>query len=482
VTPSRLAQLASVMLSVALLCGLVIQFQQVKALFGKSSSSFFEASVDGSYHLIDMSVNDSIRYYLKGIADTAAKHLFDSSTSSAPSISQNLTMREVLSKIQVGDTGYAYFVGADNRFIYHPYYEGGSAAVTFDFDTDEYLNFVQYSWKNPNDEEPKAKVSYRILLEDGSRLGVSAYKEELLQFVDTDELKTRLLNQQLGDSTSIHILNRNGNVIFENGHNGVLKDIFTSSEMEDLIGSIKKNAVPIFSSRSTKLPSDIDFTFRYYAFLDWVIVAAVEKNELAYPVNRLILTLAIAILCAVSILVALIIRLSYKHQKALELQKLDYLTGLRNRRSFMELVAPISLQVARSTDSSLYSVIMLDIDLFKNINDRYGHDHGDLAIHSLARVLLAHESKSIISGRYGGEEFIVFLHGKTQKEALKHAELLRSEIEAIKGLKEGITASLGLYTCYELNVPFTQAVTYADLALYQAKIGGRNRVDVSAHP
>lgn len=475
-TLSRLTQLASAMLSVVLLCGLVVQFQQIKALFGKSSSSLFEATVDGSYHLIDLSVNDSIHYYLKGIAETAARHLFESS---ALSSADHFALRETLSKIQVGETGYAYFVGADNRFIYHPYYEGESAAVTLD--SDELANFVEYSWQNPDDEAPKAKVSYRILLDDGSRLGISAYKDELLQFVDTDALKTRLLKQQLGETTSIHILDRSGQVIFENGHVGVFKNVFTSLDMGDLIEGVKQGSFQIPSPQLDLIPADIDFTFRHYAFLDWVIIAAVETKELTSPVNRLIVAFAIAILCAVSIILALIIRLSRKHKKALELQKLDYLTGLRNRRSFMELVAPISLQVPRASDSSLYSVIMIDIDLFKAINDRYGHDHGDLAIHSLARVLLSHESKNIISGRYGGEEFIVFLRGTTQEEAIKHAELLRSEIEAIKGLKNSITASLGVYTCYELTVPFTQAVTYADLALYQAKINGRNRVERSNH-
>ncbi|WP_394204490.1 diguanylate cyclase [Shewanella waksmanii] len=164
----------------------------------------------------------------------------------------------------------------------------------------------------------------------------------------------------------------------------------------------------------------------------------------------------------------------------------DPLTQLNNRRGFQELTAPIVEQVVDVRGD--FSVILIDIDLFKNINDQYGHHIGDEVLKKVAASIKAECRKQDICARWGGEEFIILLANTSQQQAQVHAERIRQAI-AITSFCElnidlSITASLGVAGSHEGN--FNQQgiqldaiepmINRADKALYDAKHSGKNRV------
>jgi two-component system cell cycle response regulator len=155
----------------------------------------------------------------------------------------------------------------------------------------------------------------------------------------------------------------------------------------------------------------------------------------------------------------------------------DPLTGLLNRRYFNEQTQK---EVARSRRHGLrFSVLMIDIDHFKRINDTYGHATGDQAIKAVAEVCDKALRPQDILARYGGEEFVLTLPHTDAEGASVVAERIRQTVERIELAAEPgpvrFTVSIGIST-YQKDMPLEQIVGRADEALYKAKQSGRNRV------
>ena len=165
-----------------------------------------------------------------------------------------------------------------------------------------------------------------------------------------------------------------------------------------------------------------------------------------------------------------------------ELSHRDYLTNLYNRRYFNEL-AQNFMKIGKRDDEQV-SVIVLDIDKFKSINDTYGHTMGDEVIKHLASLLEKHTRGSDIVSRFGGEEFAVLLPYTNKEEVAIIAEELRVIIEN-KDIKIAndkyinFTVSLGVDCVdFENDHDISEALDRADKALYRAKKKGRNRVEI----
>jgi diguanylate cyclase (GGDEF)-like protein len=159
----------------------------------------------------------------------------------------------------------------------------------------------------------------------------------------------------------------------------------------------------------------------------------------------------------------------------IKLATTDALTGLLNRRSFF---GRASAACEHAEGGAALSAIMLDIDLFKRINDTYGHDAGDAAIQAVALAL--HEDGRLV-GRLGGEEFAIVLEDCSMAAAADHAEQLRTRIADLPLEIEGdmltITCSFGVSE-YRKGDSIDTLLKRADRALYAAKSAGRNRVIV----
>ena len=152
----------------------------------------------------------------------------------------------------------------------------------------------------------------------------------------------------------------------------------------------------------------------------------------------------------------------------------DSLTGLYNRRYLDEFIDEIH------DSSKVFSILMIDIDYFKQINDKYGHDIGDNVLKGISEVLRSNIKGSDLAIRFGGEEFLILLFNITAQNAIKKADEIRIEFsKKIFKSNEGDfskTLSIGISHYPSQSDTIWHNIKYADVALYEAKNSGRNKV------
>ncbi|WP_143748738.1 diguanylate cyclase [Mesorhizobium sophorae] len=154
-------------------------------------------------------------------------------------------------------------------------------------------------------------------------------------------------------------------------------------------------------------------------------------------------------------------------------------TGLYNRR-YLEETSNRELRRMERAEQPL-AMIMLDVDHFKQFNDTFGHEAGDLVLKQVAATLLEHARDSDVVSRYGGEEFALMMPGTSLADAAERAEAVRKAIKQLHLTHRGrtlgtITASFGVSAFPELGASWVEIVNAADRSLYQAKADGRDRV------
>src|SRR5574343_1016727 len=163
---------------------------------------------------------------------------------------------------------------------------------------------------------------------------------------------------------------------------------------------------------------------------------------------------------------------------------IDYLTGLPNRRTLHHRGAVAFERAAAS--GTEFAVALIDIDHFKSINDRFGHDAGDLALRHIDHILAGACRDGEMVARQGGEEFVVLLDNADTEQALIAGERLRRTIEAATGDDNNqtptLTVSIGVAALSASDASFDHLLSRADQALYRAKAEGRNRVMLAAPP
>lgn len=155
----------------------------------------------------------------------------------------------------------------------------------------------------------------------------------------------------------------------------------------------------------------------------------------------------------------------------------DDLTGALSRRGLRELGE--RMLALQQSQAQVLAVLMIDIDFFKDVNDRYGHAAGDEVLRHVTLSVRDHLREDALLARYGGEEFSVLLPVKSKLEAQSIAERIRQIIELspceCKGLNVRVTVSIGL-TFHQPDTTLEDDLARADAALYEAKRSGRNRV------
>lgn len=238
-------------------------------------------------------------------------------------------------------------------------------------------------------------------------------------------------------------------------------------------------------------------TLYILAFAAFELVMALTQ---ANPQLRLSNQMGGLTICGIGLILSLILwhghvrnlrQREFLHQQRLELEEknrqLEYLaghdplTGLFNRRQFDQLVGMELSRAARQP--APISLLMVDLDHFKFINDRYGHPLGDEVIRHTAILLRNYTRSGDSVARLGGEEFLLLLPDTSQPQARVIAEKVRRLLEETPlPMKDGLlylTASFGI-ACLEAGVPGTYEGLYAaaDKAMYKAKASGRNRVEV----
>ncbi len=215
-----------------------------------------------------------------------------------------------------------------------------------------------------------------------------------------------------------------------------------------------------------------------FAFRGWSAFHAVDCPT-TFPDSATKLLLLVAMLCSPLLVFSILAMTSSRVEAELRetrdelrhLAETDALTGLPNRRHFLRL-ADEALRLAGSSGRPV-SLLMLDIDRFKDINDTHGHQAGDMVLQAVARCLTAGVGDRDRVGRLGGEEFGVLLPGVDGPVAAEAAERLRRDIEVLAPLGLPVTVSLGVGADKR---DIDALLALADECLYAAKRAGRNRV------
>lgn len=176
-------------------------------------------------------------------------------------------------------------------------------------------------------------------------------------------------------------------------------------------------------------------------------------------------------------------RLLDQNRRLEELTVTDTLTGLANRRSLVEHLTRHLERYQRN--GRPFSVLMLDLDNFKSVNDRHGHLAGDEVLRRFSASLVGTIRSVDFAARYGGEEFTIILFETGSSDALDLAERIRYQVEHMRveikpGLALTVTASIGIAEICDADAKPDDLLQRADAALYQAKQAGRNRVYLAA--
>jgi len=166
-------------------------------------------------------------------------------------------------------------------------------------------------------------------------------------------------------------------------------------------------------------------------------------------------------------------------ERVLDLAATDGLTGIANRRTFEDMLARSFTRAARA--GVPLSLVMVDLDHFKALNDRHGHQAGDATLRRVAPALVSACRPGDVVARYGGEEFAVLLPDTDQRDVAIVAERLRAAVAALVQ-DPAVTASIGAASFPTHAADATELVKAADDALYTSKRTGRNRVTVAATP
>jgi len=167
-----------------------------------------------------------------------------------------------------------------------------------------------------------------------------------------------------------------------------------------------------------------------------------------------------------------------QHRDKLQFMALhDQLTGIYNRRYFQESAEQRLAKVCRN--NSQLSVVMIDVDHFKKINDEHGHDTGDKVLQALAALLKANTRREDVVARIGGEEFVILMDCALETAVYRSQQLLQLIVDSYPaGLR--VTCSLGVVQTNASHADFSHWLKQADNAVYQAKSRGRNCVVVAS--
>ncbi|PPD47786.1 MAG: GGDEF domain-containing protein [Methylotenera sp.] len=212
-----------------------------------------------------------------------------------------------------------------------------------------------------------------------------------------------------------------------------------------------------------------------------VIITQSPDQSIGLHVNTAINTMPFIIGCLVQFCIAFGLLLMLNHRLIADVYQMasrDALTGTLNRRRIEEDALRLRARCMRTGET--LAIMMIDIDFFKTINDRYGHPAGDKVLCSLAEIAQNSIRPDDYFARYGGEEFCMLLTATTEKEAFELAERLRlafSEFTLMLGKDRiNVTVSIGVADSNDIGLVFEDLVTAADQALYRAKQKGRNQV------
>lgn len=313
-------------------------------------------------------------------------------------------------------------------------------------------------------------VNYRVKDYDGNFIGVTGVG------LTVDAVRALINNYQDRYQRSIYFVDPKGKIVlYGNKSQPLDSNISDHPGLRSIADKVLSK--PLGTYQYTFNDEQILLNVRYIAELDWYLFVERNENDAIKDIRH---TLYLNLLvCAVITGIALLLTgmAITRYQNRLELMATsDSLTRLPNRQAF-DVIVTTFINDARRNGEAL-SMIMLDIDHFKFINDHRGHLAGDQVLIAVADSLVSNLREADFVCRWGGEEFLILLKNCDTHNAVQLGEKLRLAIEVLvieyKNELISVTVSLGV-SQWELNEPIDRLIERTDIALYQAKLAGRNR-------
>ncbi|AZC26223.1 GGDEF domain-containing protein [Pseudomonas sessilinigenes] len=329
------------------------------------------------------------------------------------------------------------------------------------------------------EQDWRISFSRRLNGENGEFQGVAEAAMRLSYF------NQLFKNLDIGRNGTINLISREGILLAQQPQ---LADDLVGKDFSQRPNFVRflREGYGSFSSISSVDQMPRLYTFSKVGDLPLIVIVALATDEVfgSWRRTALLVSGATGALCIALLWLTLLLcrELRRRHNAEQELARLasiDALTGLANRRT---LDLALKNEWARAQRSlQPLSLLMIDVDHFKNFNDRFGHPMGDQALHLVAQTIAACIGRPTdLAARYGGEEFAVVLPGTDTVGASLLAEKIRTSIQDLPAISEqaaSLTVSIGINT-WSGNPGASQQewLNNADKALYQAKSSGRNRV------
>lgn len=307
-------------------------------------------------------------------------------------------------------------------------------------------------------------INYKVFDYKGKYLGATGVG------LKVDKVNNIIKEYQEKYKSKIHFIDKNGKVVLSSNlkigsqyHHDFLKYIDTREE----------NKKPYFYKENGE---NIIVNIRYIPEFKWYLVVEQSDEQETNILSKTLMLNSIITFLVIAVVILIISNKWRKYQKELrELALTDKLTGISNRQSFE--IDSNNLISNSLKKSEIFSLMMFDIDNFKNVNDTYGHHTGDLVIKEVVSITKNRLNKNHKIYRWGGDEFIVLLENESIRESYTISELLRKDIENNKFLKElKVTVSIGIVE-YEQENEIDNLLKKVDQLMYKSKEKGKNRVE-----
>lgn len=320
-------------------------------------------------------------------------------------------------------------------------------------------------------------INYRVFDFAGRYLGAIGIG------LTMEALYQRIKDYQQRYRRTIYFVDHKGQaVLFGQNDQPAAPDLRARPGLRDLIDRIliEKNGGYQYQAKGANYLLNV----HYIPELNWYLFVEKDEAEALVEVRKtLYVNLGICLLITGLVVMLMTLSLGRYQRRIEEMASTDKLTGLFNRQAYAILMNRLLAEHARQPRP--VSLLLLDLDHFKLINDRDGHAMGDQVLRRVASELRQVLRKSDIAVRWGGEEFLVVLNHCALDAARQIAEKIRQGIARmgleVAGQAVGLSVSIGVSEFSGHETP-DQAISRADAALYRAKQGGRDRVEVGAAP
>ena len=341
----------------------------------------------------------------------------------------------------------------------------------FDFIKNKEQRSINSSLNVDMNNMPTVFINYRILNEEDETLGVTGIGLNL-------SIIPELLSQYGKDfDRDIYFVNSEGTVIARSSNAIINADsIFDVINLRDHLESILSVESSIHEFKINDEPC---FMYsKYLPELDWWLLSVQRESATLSKMNQMIYSvIAINVVTILLTLILVFLSINYFQKRLKSMATTDPLTGILNRQIFEAALEKAILQYKRKKSS--ISLLLIDIDFFKKINDSLGHLEGDQVLVQVAQTIQSNIRKSDELNRWGGEEFVVLAYDCDLSQGIGLAEKIRTCItnRNIARYPDGntLTVSIGVSEIME-NENRDSLIQRADSALYTAKSEGRNCV------